>query len=106
MGSSSAFADGGEVKDAHLADLLWVVGQLDVQSLSRSVDVQVYHVSAAKGSRSEAECHYRALALVYRVLAEVDGVDLGDVVGLAGEVDGAAVDGELLQGEDFRVVDR
>ena len=39
-------------------------------------------------------------------MSQIDGVDLGDVVGLAGEVDGPTVDSELLQGEDFRVVDR
>mgnify|MGYP001669862218 CR=1 FL=1 len=103
---AAAVTAGGEVHQANALDRGGVVGQLDVQSLGRAVDVDVDDVAVTGYERSEVECHYRALALVYRVLAEVDGVDLGDVVGLAGEVDGAAVDGELLQGEDFRVVDR
>ena len=101
LGEASSFSDGDEVEDAHLADLLWVVAQFDVETARGAVDVQVHHMATAERASAEAERDDDRLLLLDDLLAKINGVDLGDLIHLPGERHRCAVDSELLQGEDL-----
>ena len=105
LGEAATFADGGKVEDAHLADLLWVVAQLDVETTRGAVDVQVHHMTTAERAGAEAKGDDDRLLLLDDLLAKINGVDLGDLIYLPGERHRRAVDGELLQGEDLWIGD-
>ena len=101
LGEASSFADGGKVEDAHLANLLWVVAQLDVETTCGAVDIQVHHMATAERAGAEAEGDDDRLLLLDDLLTKINGVDLGDLIYLPGERHRCAIDGELLQGEDL-----
>ena len=65
----------------------------------------MHHVATAERASAEAEGDDDRLLLLDDPLAKINGVYLGDLIHLPCERHRRAVDGELLQGEDFWIGD-